>query len=206
MASKNTQKTTRRETYKNPFETGNDFVSNIKDGAKDEFSNDWKIAMSQMLGIETSKLNKDASGDLKEGEELVFAREKNPQVEAAYDYKGEILHFEQKGTRKENYELRVRIEEIKVELVKLAKSSEQLNKSFQNIGVESLPQAPGKYHLNFFDFIKSEIQKALMNVKEAATWMNVVTNKKDRKYWSLAKKYGTSFSLSGERTPANQVG
>lgn len=206
MTSKNTQKTTRRETYKNPFETGNDFVSNIKDGAKDELSNDWKIAMSQMLGIETSKSNKDASGDLKEGEELVFAREKNPQVEAAYDYKGEILHFEQKGTRKENYELRVRIEEIKVELVKLAKSSEQLNKSFQNIGVESLPQAPGKYHLNFFDFIKSEIQKALMNVKEAATWMNVVTNKKDRKYWSLAKKYGTSFSLSGERTPANQVG
>lgn len=206
MTSKNTQKTTRRETYKNPFETGPDLVSQIKGTAKDELSNDWKIAMSQMLGIETSKLNKDASGDLKEGEEIVFTKEKNPRVEAAYDYKGEILHFEQKGTRKENHELRVRIEEIKIELVKLAKSSEQLNKSFQNIGVESLPQAPGKYHLNFFDFIKSEIQKALMNVKEAATWMSVVTNKRDRRYSTLAKKYGTSFTLSGERTAATQVG
>lgn len=206
MTNKNSHKTTRRETFKDPYETEENLISTIKGTTKDELSKDWRIAMTQMLGVENSASRNEKTGDLIEGEEIIFAKEKKVEIEAAYDYKGEILHFEQKGTQKENYEIRVKIDEIKTELVKLAKSSEQFNKSFQNISVESLPQAPGKYHLNFFDFIKNEIQNALMNVKEAATWMNVVANKRDRRYSTLAKKYGTSFSLSGERTAATQTG
>ena len=207
MASKNPQKTTRREIFKNPYEAGDKFVSKIKETAKDEFSKDWRIAMSQMLGVENLASRKEKSGDLREGEEIVFAKEKKVEIEAAYDYKGEVLHFEQKGAQKENYEIRVKIDEIKIELVKLAKSSKELEITFKNVTLEQQPINPGKYHLNFFEWMLVTIQNTRMRVEDSAAWLGVVSGKKNRKdYWSLSKKHGTSFSLSGERTAATQTG
>lgn len=207
MANKNPQKTTRREAFKNPYETGDNFVSKIKETARDEFSKDWRIAMTQMLGIENSASEKDKSGELSEGEEIVFSKVKKLEVEAAYDYKGEILHFEQKGTQRENYELRTRIEQITIELKKLAKSSKELEVTFKNVTVEQLPVNPGKYQLNFFEWMLVTIQNARMRIEDSAAWIGVVSGKKNKKdYWMLAKKHGTSFSLSGERTAATQTG
>ncbi len=197
----------------NTPEVVGDIVSGVQDSfRKDLLERSVNDAWEQLLGIEHQEKSKKSpeavAGDLVEGEEIELAvKEKASKIEAGYDYKTEILHFEQKATKKENREVKAEIEEIRAELVKLVKSSQELQGKFETVTVESLPVAAGKYHLNFFDFVRSEISKALMNVKEAATWMNVVTHKADRKsYWSLAKKHGTSYSLSGERVVSTQVG
>jgi hypothetical protein len=70
-----------------------------------------------------------------------------------------------------------------------------------------MPAKPGKYHLNFFEWMLVTIQNARMRIEDSAAWVGVVSGKKNKKdYWNLAKSHGTSFMLSGERVAATQVG
>lgn len=147
------------------------------------------------------------SGDLEEGQEINLKREKWANVEAAINYKSDIIHFEEKAQRAETGEVRSKVEEIQIELVKLSKSSQELKIAFREITVQSLPQDPGKYHLNFFEWMLATIRNARAKIEESSSWLNVVSGKKNRKdYWSLSKQHGTSYSLSGERAVAQQVG
>jgi hypothetical protein len=51
------------------------------------------------------------------------------------------------------------------------------------------------------------IKSARMRIEESQAFVGVLSNKASKKdYWSLAKSQGTSFSLSGERVVATQVG
>lgn len=220
MNSKVTQKV-RRESIKNPYETNEDVVSKLKTTVKDELSRDWKIAMAQMLGIkdEAREMVQDdmyfgtkegpvSAGDLNEGVEIIFPKkEKTVNIEPGIDYLREIVHAETRINRKEQTQLEAKIQEIVIELKKLSQSSKELELEFKDITVATLPTTPGKYHLNFFEWMLITIQNARMRVEDSAAWVNVIAGKKGKKdYWSLAKAHGTSFSLSGERVVAQQTG
>lgn len=207
MNSKVTQKV-RRESIKNPYETNEDVVSKLKTTVKDELSRDWKIAMAQMLGISEQNQQERTSGDLSEGEEIIFPKkEKTVNIEPGIDYLREIVHTETRINRKEQTQLEAKIQEIVIELKKLSQSSKELELEFKDITVATLPTTPGKYHLNFFEWMLITIQNARMRVEDSAAWVNVIAGKKGKKdYWSLAKAHGTSFSLSGERVVAQQTG
>ncbi len=198
----------RKEAIKNPYETGNDFAAQIKDTAKQEFQEDWRIAMKQMLGMESSNNNPEVSGDLSEGQEIVFTkRERKAEIEPGIDYVREIVHAETRITRKQEANLETKIEEILIELKKLLQSSKELQVEFKDITVATLPVKPGKYHLNFFEWMLVTIRNARMRIEDSAAWVGVISGKKNKKdYWTLSKKHGTSFMLSGERTAATQVG
>ncbi len=99
MTNKNSQKTTRRETFKNPYEAGNNFVSKIKETAKDELSGDWRIAVAQMLGIENQAPGKDKSGELSEGEEVVFTKEKSWRLRRHTTIKEKFFISNKKGRK-----------------------------------------------------------------------------------------------------------
>jgi hypothetical protein len=208
MVNKTSQKA-RKETIKNPYETGNDIVGQIKDTARQELSEDWRIAMKQMLGLEESENSKqEFSGDLSEGQEIVFMKKETKiNVEPGIDYVNEIIHAEARITRKQEANLEAKIEEIVIELKKLSESSKQLQVEFKDVTVANLPVKPGKYHLNFFEWMLATIQNARMRIEDSAAWVGVVSGKKSKKdYWTLAKSHGTSFTLSGERVTATQTG
>jgi hypothetical protein len=207
MAGTTTHKV-RKETAKNPFETGHEVVGKVKDTARQELQEDWRIAMKQMLGIEANTKQGSSAGDLNEGEEIVFTKKETVvNREPGIDYMSEIIHGEARITRGQEQHLEAKIEEITIELKKLANSSKVLQTEFRDISVATLPVKPGKYHLNFFEWMLVTIQNARMRIEDSAAWVGVVSGKKNKKdYWSLAKSQGTSFMLSGERVAATQVG
>src|ERR1035437_8382181 len=133
--------------------------------------------------------------------------EQKPKVEAGWDYTGEVIHSERRIAQTENRELNAKVSEIIIELKKLTKSSKELEITFREITVEQNPVNPGKYHLNFFEWMLSTIKSARMKIEDSANWTSLFATKKGKKdYWSLFKKHGTSFGSSGERTTATQTG
>ncbi|HYM65592.1 MAG TPA: DUF5660 family protein, partial [Candidatus Sulfotelmatobacter sp.] len=187
MTNKNPQKIARREAYKNPYETRDDFVSKVKQTAKDEISEDWKVAMTQMLGLEKDKAEKashEASGELREGEELVLI-EKSINIEPGIDYRGEIIHAETRIRNQDNKELRDRMDELRIEIAKLSKSSRELQTVAKDINMDTLTEAPGKLHVNFFEWVILQLKVARIRVENSVSWFNAVSGKKNKKdYWS----------------------
>jgi hypothetical protein len=201
----------------NPIEAVRDIGSGVIDSLKKDLGQEAASAAWRQLLKPTEPLREgpqphQMSGDLEEGQEIdIFKKDEWAMVEPAINYKDtyrkEIIHFEERATTHETGELKSKLEEIQFELIKLSKSSQELKISFKDVSVHALPENPGKYHLNFFEWALSTIRNARMRIEESASWLNVVSGKKNRKdYWSLSKKHGTSYSLSGERAVAQQVG
>lgn len=175
------------------------------------------LSWDEMLGTNIAGGKKASSGEMAPGQEVSLSKGKNkekpseekqkPRIEAAMDYTGEIIHAETRIRQSENRELEYKIQEIMIELKKLASSSKELEVAFEDISVEQRPVNPGKYHLNFFEWMLLTIRTARMKIEDSANWASMFSSKKTkREYWSLFKKHGTSFGLSGERVVATQTG
>lgn len=197
---------------KNPIEAIRDVSFDVAKGVGSSIKHDLveqsiSDAWDQLLGIESKPQTQNASGDLQEGQEIVFIKKERVEAAPAINYASEIIHAEKRTENRENGELETKIEEIMIEIKKLSNSSQELQVTFQDITVEALPVSPGKYHLNFFEWMLITIQNARMRIEDSAAWIGVVSGKKNKKdYWSLSKKHGTSYMLSGERTAATQTG
>lgn len=199
----------------NPIEAVRDIGASVAESAKNDLAKGLMTDLwDQMLGTEIGKGNaaQQTSGDLQEGQEITLKKQpkkeaKKQQVEAGWDYTGEIIHAEKRISQTENRELNTKVSEIIIELKKLAKSSKELEVTFREIAVERKPVNPGKYHLNFFEWMLSTIRSARMKIEDSKNWTSLFASKKTKKeYWSLFKKHGTSFGLSSERTVATQTG
>lgn len=199
----------------NPIEAIRNIGVSVVESAKNDLTKGLMTDLwDQMLGTEIGGKNatQQASGDLQEGQEISLKKhskkeDKKPQIEAGWDYTGEVIHAERRISQTENRELNARVSEIITELKKLAKSSKELEITFREITVAQKPVNAGKYHVNFFEWMLSTIRSARMKIEDSKSWASLFASKKaKREYWSLFKKHGTSFGLSGERTVATQTG
>lgn len=163
---------------------------------------------SQLLGGKDKNQTQAKGGDLKPGEEISLKEEKKVlHIEPGIDYSREIVHGERKIQAQSEHETKAKIQEILIEIKKLAASSRELQIEFKQITMEEVPQEAGKYHTAFVEWVLSLIRTARERVDTAVSWTNAMKSKKSQKqYWSLFKKHGTSFGLSGERLVATQVG
>lgn len=177
--------------------TGDSFVKDLAGAGISDF---WK----QTLGLETKESEKQ-SGELREGEELSLNKAKEQAVEPGLDYVREIIHAD-KASSSEDRTIRVRVEEILVEIKKLTQSSKELEMEFKDVAVETQIVKPGKYHENLFEWLYSMVKAARMRIDESKGWLSAMHSKKDRKYWAMFKKHGTTFGLSNERVVATQTG
>lgn len=108
--------------------------------------------------------------------------------------------------RLEEVNLKHQIEAVRQELKALAASLKTLNLEVQK-AVAEVPVAPGVYHLNFFEHLKSILKVLREQIDDSRTWLAMHTARKQKKnYWGMFKKHGTSFGLSSERTLATQAG
>lgn len=143
-------------------------------------------------------------GELKEGQVLEVQRSKGEAKPAFFEIKKqETLLFVKEQ------EIAQEVEAARSELKKAVKELEKLGQDVAQVekAVDQIPVKPGIYHLTFFERLRQIIQFFRERIEESRTWLSLmVSKKKQRKYWSLYKKHGTKFGLSGERVVSTQTG
>lgn len=186
---------------------GSEIKKEADDALKGAVSDLWKQMLGKGEYAQTETKDK-KQGELKPGEELDLRTEKKyVNIEPGLNYTREVIHGERKIEAKENHETKIKIQEILIEIRKLTASSKELEIQFKDVTIEQIPQGAGKYHSNFVEWVLVMVRSARERVDHAVTWTGALKGKKNQKqYWSLFKKHGTSFGLSGERVVATQVG
>lgn len=185
---------------------------------KDEASQTAKDAWKQLLALEQDV--KKLSGELHAGESIDLTevsaksapKPQTPEidryVQPGIDYARDFRTVRERPVVTEDTrQIQVRIEQVIMELKKLTSSSQELTVQFEEVTMEQVPTQAGTYHLNFFEWVFSVIRKARERIEESQTWLALFKSKKvQRGYWSMFKKHGTTFGLSGERVVATQTG
>lgn len=172
----------------------------------------------QITGKEAAHLSKKnkKSGELKAGEEITLTAQ---AVEKALstveiitsqhhqEYFKSVQSSEAIHLSREHQVVRQRVDEILVELKKLASVSKEMQTVFKQISTEQTPTEVGQYHINFYEWVLLVVQNARARIEEGASWLSMFASKKKQKqYWNMYKKHGTTFGLSQERSTATQVG
>lgn len=172
----------------------------------------------QYLGLADAKekQKKNHQGELQEGQELNLKdlhgenskmREEKAHVEGGLYYHGEIKRLGEHAVNQENQEMEANLKELMAEIKRLVDSSKELQVQFREVAVEQHTVKPGKYHKSFFSWLIGVVKSARMKVEDSGAWLAAMhSKKKSREYGSMAKKHGTGFTLSNERTVATQVG
>lgn len=222
---KTTKKAPKQYINKNPLEQlwsiGSGVTSQVADTGKSVINLDnW----DEYLGLSDPKEKQKklyASGDLSEGKVLELRKihqedqeeakreaESKKHIEPGIDYSREIVHVGEKAATQETREIDAQLREIMTEIKKLADSSKELQMQFKDVAIEQHVVKPGKYHKNFFEWLFLVIKTARQQVEDSSAWLNVAKRKNAKKgFWDMAKKHGTSFLQSGERTTiANAAG
>lgn len=199
----------------NPVEILRGIGSGVVDSVVDDLgkrgiNNLWE----QMLGAQKPQEKDNLSGDLEEGREINLKKKQKEEDKSersvatpAINYAREIVGVET-GTSRENQQVvRSKIEEIKIELANISKASKEVEIQFKQITTEQRIETPGEYHVTFLQGMLNLARKIFAEVKDSQSWLSVMQSKKKQKgYWNMFKKHGTTFGLSSERVIATQAG
>lgn len=212
MMPKKTTQPAQQHPNNNQVETLKGFASDISKTFGDQLlKNGTRTMWEQILGHYEQREHSTPSGDLIEGEEidLVATKETHQKHDVApgIDYRREILQYTEVSVKHETREIEEKIKEVLFELRRLIETSTVLQAEFKEVTMEQAPAIPGKYHLNFLEWLLQIIKTARIKVEDSGSWLTAITTKKSkRNYWSMFKKHGTTFGLSNERVVATQTG
>ncbi len=200
----------------NPIEAFKEIGTGAADSLVNDVSKQGESDLWEKLLGAKEDLSDKFSGELSEGQEINFkslnkkrAEEKDDfaDVEPLIDYRREIIQVEQRTGHENTKVIRAKIEEILVELKKIASTSQEIAIEFKQIAVEQRIEKPGEYHLTFFEWMLSLVRSARAKIEDSSAWLSVMESKKtQRTYWNMFAKHGTTFGLSNERIVATQTG
>lgn len=207
------------QQWENPVEAWRDLPNALGNTVKQESKNLMSDALAQVANLErdVQKL----SGELQVGESIDLTHVEKAQankpsypefkemIQPGYEYHRPFARVtETKAVVKEDTkQIQIRIDQIVMELKMLTNSSQELEIQFKEVSMAETPVEPGAYHLNFFEWVFSIVQKARERIEESQAWLSMFKSKKKQKgYWNMFKKHGTTFGLSGERVVATQTG
>lgn len=223
QANQQTKKKQKQYVETNPVEAlrdiGNTASQSIKTASKDAWNDVW----SQILGTDkysekASEKSQKMSGELKPGQELSLAELKKQenkaksQAETAINYHREIAEAGKTQIQKENQDFRNQVQELVSELRRLASSSKVLQKEVTAATGPTATLKPGKYHVNFFQWMISVVRDARIRVENSGAWLATMKGKQKKGLWGVAKRKGsstelkTNVMLSGERSISTQTG
>lgn len=104
-------------------------------------------------------------------------------------------------------QIKALVKQIRQEIGSIEKQNQILVAQAAKLTIEQLPDNPGIYHIRFLEWILRTLRDIRKKVSESSTWFQMLQGKRGKAgYWGKAKKHGTSFTLSGERTAATQTG
>lgn len=192
--------------------TGNDFITQLLGWDNPDYElpahNTDRLSGDLEMGVAIKLKSPQQDQKRLPRKELYIQKfERRLDILGGYDYRTEVIHGSERLSRREASALESKIGEIMAELKRMIGSSTILKSEFAEISLENKPQHATKYYLNFFEWLLIELKKIRMKVEDAGAWLAVMKSKKaQRKYGKMAKKFGTSFTLSNERTTATQTG
>lgn len=191
----------------NPVEQLKDVVSIVSDVPKQIFDE----ALYQ-IGVKTRKplsgeINV-ATGSHQLSQEVIKTESvdgrKIQQLRNVQQQELEVFNLQKKTTQAE---IKRVMEELSVEIKRLQSQTAQLTSEVKTMTVESAPSRPGVYYTNFFEWVLMTLRDMRKKVNESRQWLSTWTTKKKQKgYWAMFKKHGTSFAMSDERAIASANG
>lgn len=178
------------------------FFEKTSETAVEQLAEARKDAQMQVLGLEN---------ELQEGDEVSIGQriDEEPKVISAEHqaYSRELNTAPARAEHEDRQQLKEQIEMVRIEIKKLKDASAEMDVVFREIAVQQTPEKPGKYHLNFYEWVFITIQNARRKMEEVNTLGSMVSNrKKEKQYLAMSKKHGTSFSLNNERAVVRQTG
>lgn len=164
--------------------------------------------------FELSKLNKsEKTSSERNGQEKSRRKKVKAEIQPGIDYHREyydsITKSGERASRLEAMQESRHIQQIMAEIRKLVTTTKSLQAEFGGLTVvEEAPANPGKYYVNFFEWVLIMLKQARQKVEDSKSWLETVKGKKKKKmgYWDKSKKYGTSFSQANERFVATSTG
>ncbi len=202
------KKTSKQITHENPIEAIRGIGSGVKQTASQESKAAVNDAWEQLLGLETRAREK--AGELTAGQEidLTNLKEKTHEItEMGHEFAQEVLHAGKRANQEEQRESQVKVQEILIELKQLAQSTREIQTEVQVISEEQTVTVAGAYKVNFLEQMLSWLRDAREDVEDSLAWFQALRSKKaSKQYGTMAKKHGTSFTLSNERTASTQTG
>ena len=179
----------------------------LKSGSQDIIGGSLSTFSEQMLGLPLSE-GQAVSLKQKQQVEIFEKQEKKPVIKYEHmEYFRTVNNADRIGETATERQVRQSVDQIRMEIQKLMKTSKLVERTVKDATADQAPIKPGKYHINFFEFVLSVIKDATRKLEDTVSYGAVFQSKKQQsKYWSSYKKSGTSFGLSGERTVATQTG
>lgn len=226
LKTKPAKKRTKTYSSKNPLEALGGIVGELKDTVVDDLGKGVVTGMKQSAvdtlakgGVNeawdellSSEKNQDnnSHGDLSEGAELDLnaLQEKSVEVtEMGRQYVSEVIHAGKRASAENSQEIQVKMQEILIEIKKLSESSKELKQQVEVVAMEQTGEDPGVYHVNYLEKMLEYMRDLRLNVEDSLAWFSSLRSKKAaQQYGKMAKKHGTSFTLSNERQAATQSG
>jgi hypothetical protein len=108
--------------------------------------------------------------------------------------------------RQQEAQVAHKIDEIRMEIKALIAEVKTVDKEIKE-AADGQVVSPDTYHLNYLDRIKVMLKNMLKQLTESRSWLSTQkSRRKQRGYWAMYKKRGTTFGLSHERVVATQTG
>jgi len=113
---------------------------------------------------------------------------------------------EKQETNNRIQELRMRLQVIQAEAVKMVNSTQKLTEGIKIAVLQGTVDA-SEYQINFFENIIKMIANFRKKIDSAVTWLQGSNTRAQKKnFWSQYKKKGASFLLSGESYSQRSAG
>lgn len=191
----------------NPIEIIKDLTASVAGSAVNDVLGGVAKTATEQFGF----LPRKSGGELKPNEDLNLDNLRHPQEEAIPPFfpfeRAFTRHVKEPLPREDSVLIQRKINEILQELRLLAKSVAKVNQTAKQVAMEETPPQPGIYHLNFFERLLKLIKDAREKVEESEVWLKLFqSRKREKQYWNMFKKHGTTFGLSQERVVATQTG
>lgn len=196
---------------KNVLESINEIGSQTVKTATNEMKLTSDEFFRQLLG-QQEKLQKKRSGDLTPGRSIDVSEIMSGKVEEKQKFDEQIFFErrlfteEKQETQRKIQELRLRLQAVSTEAMKLASSTANLSQEVKSTIMQN-PVNASEYQISFFENIIKLISNFRKKIDSAVIWMQGSCKRAEKKnFWTQYKKKGTSFLLSGESYSQRSAG
>lgn len=196
----NKKKNSSQRTKQNVLETLKDLGMGAGDSIKNDlFAKGSEDFFKQLMGIPRQEKRSGSIGpgeSLNMSEALSGKEEENKRLRAQISLERQMSADEQRVSQDKSNSLRVQLQALTQEVVKVAQSTGNLAEATQ-VAMIQAPASPGVYHLIFFEKVLEFLQSFRAKIDSATTWMQSSNKRAQKKnYWNMYKKKGSSFLLS----------
>lgn len=197
---------------KNVLEQLNEIGSQTAGTLVNEAKKTGEDILKQLLNQQ--RYEKKQSGDLMPGQSLEFKEqnqnqqleEENKKLQQQVFFERRLFNEIQSESQKKLEQLRLRLKVLAQEALNVAQSAGRLGEQTKTALMNQVA-VPSEYQITFLQSIIENMVSFRKTIDSAINWMAESNKRKQKKnYWSMYKKKGASFLLSGESYSQRSAG